>query len=231
MLDDLVESFASNPDLVQEYAGLRSRLHLSRRPGLRSILVTSAQPREGKTTVVVNLGLASMLSGARAVLLDADMRRPGVHRRLEIPNTVGLKDLLTGTAHEPDVIQTLKTGSDLALERVLAVITAGQHGARLAEALGSDTLKATLNYLTTSYDLLLIDSPPVLAAPDALSLAPAVDGVVVVVHTGMVAEADLKLTKARLEEAGGTVLGVVMNRFDARLHGPSAHPYSAYYQG
>ena len=231
MFDHLLERLTSNPEVLHEYGALRSSLHLSRDADAHcSALVTSAQPLEGKTTVLLNLALVTVLSGRSVVVLDADMRRPHIHRMLGLPNTVGLSDVLAGRAQVQDVIQSVKaTDERLVGEGSLAVITAGRDGTAFTEALGESTLRETVQHLTRAYDLLLIDSPPVLAAQDALLLASLVDGVVVVVHTGSVTIEDLTLTKTRLEEAGGRILGAVMTRFDSRVHGPASHPYAAYY--
>jgi len=231
MIDVLLRRLTSNAELLDEYASLRGRLHLARGPNARkSILATSAQPREGKTTVIVNLALATMRAGRRVAILDADMRKPRIHEVLDLPNTIGLSDVLAGHAHAGDVIQTVKTAGDDVGEASLSVITAGR-GTGFAEALGEPVMRDAVKDLTGICDAVLVDSPPVLAADDALRLAPFVEGVIVVVHTGVATEDDVKLTKTRLEDAGGRVLGVVMNRFDPRVHGPSSHPYSAYYQG
>jgi Mrp family chromosome partitioning ATPase len=174
-----------------------------------------------------------MLSGRKVIIVDADLRRPRIHDALELPNTLGLSDILDARTHAREVIQTVKAmGANPLDDRSVSVITAGLGGAALTETLGGPILKDAIGELTRAYDVVLVDSPPVLAADDALLLAPLVDGVIVVVHTGIVTESDLKLTKARLEGVGGRVLGVVMNRFDPRIHGPGAHPYAArYYEG
>jgi len=231
MFDDLIKRLTSKPELLHEYAALRSSLNLgSSSGGCKSVLVTSAQPLDGKTTIVLDLALTAMLSGRKVIIVDADMRRPRIHEALELPNTLGLSDILGARTHAREVVQTVKAmGGNPLDDRSVSVITAGLGGAALTETLGGPILKDAIGELTRAYDAVLVDSPPVLAADDALLLAPLVDGVIVVVHTGIVTESDLKLTKARLEGVGGRVLGVVMNRFDPRVHGPGAHPYAARY--
>jgi len=95
----------------------------------------------------------------------------------------------------------------------------------------SPKLREAVEYLRAVYDVVLFDSSPILSVSDALLLAPMVDGVILVLNTGIVAEKDAKRAKDRIEQAGGHILGVVMNRFNEKLHGKSYHPYYGYYKG
>jgi len=227
----LAERLTADPRLWHDYVALRSRLRLATASSpLRSLLVTSSQPREGKTTTLLNLGLVTLLAGRRVALLDADLRRPRLHELLGLPDSPGLTDLLAGRACLSEVVHAIQPPKLAGrLPGGLSVITAGRGAAILTDLLGGAALKETVRELRENHDILLVDSPPVLAADDACVLAPLLDGVVLVVASGVAVESDLKLTKARLEEAGAQVLGAVMNRFDPRLHGPATLPYSAYY--
>ena len=166
MLDGLIQRLTSKPELLHEYAALRSGLNLgSSSGGCKSVLVTSAQPLDGKTTIVLDLGLTAMLSGRKVIIVDADLRKPRIHEALELPNTLGLSDILGARTHAREVIQTVKAmGGDPLDDRSVSVITAGLGGAPLTETLGGPTLKDAIGELTRAYDVVLVDSPPVLAA-------------------------------------------------------------------
>jgi capsular exopolysaccharide synthesis family protein len=231
---DFLHRLNSNPELAHAYNTLLSSLHLlnSTRP-LKSLLVASTQPEEGKTTVTINLALAMTLAGARTVILDTDLHKPRVHDIFDLGNTRGFSDLISGSpgglsfnqlGHMVDVqTDTAKGRSSI------GVVTSGRGEMKPFTALAPSKLKEAIEYLALDFDVAVLDSPPVLATSDALVLAPLVDGIILVLDTGRVTERDVRCAKERLAEAGGHILGVAMNRFDERRHGPGFHPYQRYY--
>lgn len=194
---------------------------------LRSILVCSSQPREGKTTVATHLALQLALAGERVVLFDADLRRPQLHRLFELPNDRGAADVITGRAAAAEVLCPIDLGPDA--PGALRVIPSGVGDAGVLQTIGTSKLRELVVGLLSDCDRVILDSPPALAVSDALFLAPVVDGVLFVVGAGDVSAADARLAKERLAKAEGHLLGFVMNRFDEREHGPSYHPYHDYY--
>lgn len=231
MVEEALQALESSSEMAQSYAVLASSLRVGDRSNpLKSLLLTSAQPGEGKTTVALNLALTMMLNGKRVAILDADVRRPSIHRLLELPNTAGLADLAREDVRIEDVIQTLKVGWEGSeADGSVIVITGGRGTPRGLDVVGTSRLLAVVEHLGSTSDFVVVDSPPVLAVSDSLLLAPMLDGVVLVLNTGVVSEYEAKRTKERLEQAGGRILGVVLNRFDERLHGPSFTPYSGSY--
>ncbi len=196
--------------------------------GTKLIVVTSAQPLEGKTTTACNMALALACSGARVLIIDADMRRPAVHRALRLSNDRGLSQILAGHARARDVLQRT-------IDPNLMAITAGVPPSNPSELLGSERMKALLSTLLPGpFDWIIIDTPPVLAATDAVVLAPAVSGVVFVIGAEM--------TRRRLSQrAVQTVLAgrprqmsAILNKVDfarnkyyySRYYG---HEYKSYY--
>ena len=142
-------------------------------------MVTSAQPLEGKTTTACNLALALAIGGARVLLIDADMRRPGVHRMLNIENGTGLSHVLTGQAPMDDALVALDNPK-------IWVMTAGLSPPNPSELLGSDQMRTLLDETKNGrFDWVIIDSPPVLPVTDAVVLSPLVGGIAFVVASEM----------------------------------------------
>jgi capsular exopolysaccharide synthesis family protein len=222
----------SNPEMGQSYETLLSSLHLLNTPQpLKTILVTSTQPEEGKTTVTLNLALTMMLVGKKVLVLDTDLRKPRFHQLFKLENTQGLVDILTRNECIQDMVQVVHiTDSASEHKQTLSVITSGRVPSNSFNAIGSPKLKEVMEYSRNVYDVVLCDSAPVLTVSDPLVLAPMVDGIILVLNAGAVTEKDAQHAKERLEQAGGYILGVVMNRFDEKLHGPGFHPYYGYYR-
>lgn len=203
---------------------------------MKTLLVTSTQPEEGKTTVAVMLALTAALAGKRVLLVDADLRKPRVHRLLGLPNEHGLGDLLDGAPDASTTLQTLPLAAKApeGPAQTLSLLSSGSSGGRstIASAalrLGSPRMKGLLEELAGQFDFIFIDSPPVLAVSDPLFIAPIVDGVLLVLAVGVVGEQDAKQARERIQQVGGQILGVVMNGFDERLHGAGVHPYHESY--
>jgi capsular exopolysaccharide synthesis family protein len=228
---DFLRLLDASETLTQSYEALRSSLRLlnGARP-LKTLLFTSAQPEEGKTTVAVGLALAMARAGKRVLIVDADLRRPKVHRLLGLQNTKGLGDIIAGDLRDADAVQAVDIAALSGRQpRALSVMTSGRPVANAFDALQSPALEEVIRHVASVYDAVLIDAPPVLSVSDPLLLAPLVDGVVFVVNTGVVTEIDARRAKERIDQVGGHMVGVVMNRFDEQLHGPSFHPYHGYY--
>ena len=228
--EDFLQLLISNLEVRQAYETLLSSLQLlnSTRP-IKTVLVTSAQPGEGKTTVTVNLVLAMVLAGKKVLLLDTDLRRPRIHQIFKLKNMVGFSDILTGSLAVQDVIQIVEIANDAPENRQpLSVMTSGRLPKNI-NAMGSPNLKESIEHLRNVYNIVLLDSSPTLSVSDTVLLAPMVDGIILVLNTGAVNENDAKRTKEQLERAGGHILGIAMNRFNQKHHGPGFHPYYNYY--
>ncbi|HET7694631.1 MAG TPA: polysaccharide biosynthesis tyrosine autokinase [Vicinamibacterales bacterium] len=186
----------------------------------RVIAVTSSQPLEGKTTTAANLAMALALGGSRVLLIDADMRRPGLHKTLGMENGTGLSHLLTGQARVREAIQRTA-------EPNLVVITAGRTPPNPSELLASERMNGFLQNLQTGpFDWVVIDTPPVLAVTDAVILAPRVSGVVFVIGSEMTRRAHAERAIETLRTSRPRSLTAVLNRVDFNRN---KYYYSRYY--
>jgi len=201
---------------TEEFRTLRSRLYQLRgqRP-LRTLLITSALPGEGKSFAVANLALTIVRQPERRVLLiDADLRLPALHTSLGAPLTPGLSDYLRGGADEFSIIQKGPLHN-------LFFIAGGKPVSNPAELIANGRLKNLLHRLTSVFDWILLDSPPVVPISDANLLGELCDGVLMVVRAAAT-PFDIA-QKACQEFHGKPLLGVVLNRVEARAS------YSSYY--
>lgn len=196
-------------DQAEAYRRLRTNLrYLNLRGPNRSIVVTSSLPTEGKTTTSINLAWAMAEGGARVLLVDADLRRPSVARHLGIEGTVGLTTVLIGEATVADVVQ--RWGD------MLDVLPSGQVPPNPSELLDSTTMVELLAELASSYDVVILDSAPLLPVTDAAVLSRLTDGALVVVGSKRVHRHQLADGLATLSTAGGRVLGLVFNRVSGK---------------
>jgi non-specific protein-tyrosine kinase len=173
---------------------------------LRRILVTSPMPQDGKTTIASNLAVVLAQSEKKTLLMDADLRHPSIHVQFGLPNLIGLTDLFVRPLKEfSGVIQNVDA---------LTVMTSGGLPPNPSELMTSKTMSHILERLNKSLDLIVIDAPPVLTVTDAAALAPAMDGVLLVVKPGTTKLSALKAALEQLNAVGGRVLGVVLNEVD-----------------
>ena len=178
----------------------------------KSIVISSSIPAEGKSTIAINLAVSLADTGARIILVDADLRRPSMAEYVGIEGSVGLTTVLIGRADVEDVVQPLGTTT-------LDLLPSGQIPPNPSELLGSPAMAGLLNRLTASYDMVLLDSPPLLPVTDAAVLAKMAGGALVVVGADRIHRPQLAETLGSLEKAGAHVLGIVMNKIDRREAG------------
>lgn len=192
----------------------------------RTILVTSAQSSEGKTTSTVNLAVSLASSGGRVVLIDADLRRPAIGRHFNMRSGgPGLVDVLTGQ----------RTFDEVALKDIVpgvAYVPSGPIPPNPAELLGSVTMAGLIDQLAALYDYVLIDSPPILPVTDSVILSRYVDGVVLVLKGASTPRRVVNDARKRLQSVGARVLGVVLNNVDVSSGDYYYYNryYTAYYQ-
>lgn len=185
---------------------LRTNLqYISLDKPLKRIMVTSALPSEGKTTIASNLALALADAGNRTILTGVDLRKPAVHKLFGCDNTLGVTTILTGHA-------TLDQALQQTAHPDLRLLASGPVPPNPAEMLGSRAMRALIDELTDHADVVIFDAPPVIAVTDAALLAPAVDGALLVVSMGQTPREIVRQAKEQLEKVNATILGVVANR-------------------
>jgi capsular exopolysaccharide synthesis family protein len=197
--------------------------------GPKIIAVTSAQPLEGKTTTATNMALALAVGGARVLLIDADMRRPSVHKAVRAQNERGLSQLLAGQARMREVVQRTHDPN-------LLLITAGRTPANPSELLASERMRALVDGLETGpFDWVIIDTPPILAVTDAAIIAPLVGSVTFVIGAEMTRLRLAERAVQTLLASNPRAMAAVLNKVDfarnkyyySRYYG---HQYKSYYQ-
>ena len=211
--------------LAESFRSLRTSVLLSTAPRPpQTLLVTSAQVGEGKTSTASNLAMSFAQRGGPVLIVDADLRRPSVAKTLGVPNEKGLSSFLTG-AHSLDEVL-------IQYERVpnLWVLPAGPRPPDPAELLSSHMMEATLKDLLKRFTQIVIDSPPLLLVTDAVVLSAMVDGVILVVASGTTARGALTRAHRILENAGSRVLGMVLNKVDMRFDTYYGSYYGPYHQ-
>jgi polysaccharide biosynthesis transport protein len=199
--------------IAEAYKQLRTSILLStagRAP--KTLLVTSAKPAEGKTTTAVNTAISLAQTGARVLVIDADLRRPMIHKIFEILNVAGLSTMLSRTMSGSDMLALIEYQSDSGLH----VLTSGPIPPNPAELLGSAQMRSLLQTLALNFDHIVIDSPPITNVTDGVLLATLVDGVVLVVHGGQATRELVRRTRGLLRGVGARIFGVVLNNVKER---------------
>jgi succinoglycan biosynthesis transport protein ExoP len=198
-----------------------------RRP--RTLLMTSATPREGKTTTAVHLAVVHSQQKRKTLIIDADLRRPGVYNHVGISNDKGMSDVVNGNAAWRDLVQ------QPANFPYLAVLPAGPPSRRAADGIG-DTLRTLLAEAVQEYDLVICDAPPLLGFAESLQIASLVDGVVVVALAGQTERTAVASVLNSLKRLKANVIGLVLNEVRADMseryyyYGYYGKYYSRYYK-
>ncbi len=223
---DLITVSQPRSPVAEAFRSLRTNIQFaSVDHPVQTLLVTSALPSEGKSTVAANLAVALAQSGKKVVLLEADLRRPSVHRYLKVPNRLGLSAMFVQTQVYLD--------GNLQGTRVpnLKVLTAGDLPPNPSELLGSERMYAIIRQVKEQADLLVLDTPPVMAVTDAVVLSPRVDGVLLVVKPGSTKLSALQTAIEQLQRVGAKVLGVVFNGVQLKGYRYRYYSSSYYYYG
>lgn len=188
----------------------------------RCIVVTSATAGEGKTTSVANFGVVAAQSGSRVCLVDSDLRRPSLHRVFGLDSARGLTTALVEGSSLADVARPTRVAN-------LWLVASGPLPPNPAELVGSKRMRELLEGATATFDLVVCDSPPVIAVADGVALAAQCDGVILAVRVGTVSHEVIRRAAEQIEAVKGKILGVLLNDVDLQRDGYH-YTYYRYYQ-
>lgn len=188
---------------------------------MRTLLITSASPAEGKSTTAVHLALAHAEQGKKTLLIDGDLRRPSVHRKLGITSTTGLSDVLLGETEWNDAVIRAVAAPDL------DIMPAGRASRRASDLVGSEMVQL-LDKVAREYDLVIIDAPPLLGFAEPLQMATSADAVLIVARAGETNRKAIASVVTALHRLRVNVLGLVLNEV-RRDHSDSYYYYGAQY--
>jgi succinoglycan biosynthesis transport protein ExoP len=237
----LITHFDPKSPVAEAYRTLRTNIQFQRMErGGKVLVVTSPTLQEGKTTTIVNLALTMAQSGQKTLLIGANMRRPSIHRFFGIAREPGLSDILVGNAQWRDCVRGV---ADILMGRFemedimaspgldnLHIIEAGPIPGNPSELLSTAAMRDFLQAVSAEYDIVLIDTPPILPVTDSAIVAGQVDGVLLVYQAGKVGRLVLKRAKAHLESARAKVWGIVLNDLQTEISGYTyTHYYTHYY--
>ena len=187
----------------------------------RTVVVTSSSPGEGKSTTVANFGVVTAQAGQRVCVVDSDLRRPTLHRIFGLTNGRGLTTALLEGLPFTDVAQPTAVPN-------LFVLTSGALPPNPAELVGSQRMRECLDAATADFDLILLDSPPIVSVSDAIALSAIADGVILVIRAGKVPHEVVRRAVGQIEAVKGRILGVLMNSVNLRRDG-YYYDYYRYY--
>ena len=215
----MVEDVRSH--VAESYRHLRTSLLLSSAgQAPKTILVTSSQPSEGKTTTAINTAFMLAQTGAEVLIIDCDLRRPRLHSNFNISNVRGLTNHLSGELPLDEVIQPFDKQPNLKL------LPSGPIPPNPAELLGSEQMRQLLTSLGERFAHIIVDSPPAVSFTDASILSTFVDGVILVIHSGRSSRAVVRRAKQQLLDVGAHIFGIVLNNVKLDTHG---YYYGGYY--
>ncbi|WP_144512772.1 CpsD/CapB family tyrosine-protein kinase [Bacillus sp. FJAT-22090] len=215
----LVTGLSSKSIVSEQFRTLRTNINFSMPDKeLKTLLITSSSPGEGKSTVAANMAVVFSQEGKRVLLVDADMRKPTVHHTFHVTNTEGISNLLSRKSVLEDVVKTCEIDN-------LSIITCGPIPPNPAELLSSQTMQKLLGEMSNKYDLVIFDAPPVLSVTDAQILSNKCEGTVLILNSGKTEKNALLKAKETLKSSKANILGVVLNNFQLQKN----HYYYQYY--
>lgn len=218
MKSNLVTLTDSKSVAAEAYRTLRTNIQFSSYDQeVRVITVTSSRPEEGKSTVACNMAITFAENGKKVLLVDTDLRRPTVHKKFKLPNSLGIVNVIMNMEMLHEVVHHDVTEG-------LDIITSGVIPPNPSELLGSRKFQRFIDEMRDQYDTIILDSPPLLAVTDAQILTTLSDGTVVVVQHGVTKKDEISQAKDLLEKVKGNILGVVLSQIP-----PEDNGYYYYY--
>ncbi len=221
----LLISKDSRSSMAEAYRQLRTSILLSTagHPP-KSLLITSSLPAEGKTTTAINTAISLAQTGAKVLVIDADMRRPRLHSVFNKSNAEGLSTMLSSVLENDDILEIIQKDD----ESNLYLLPSGPIPPNPAELIGSEQMRNLLIILENNFTHVVIDSPPVASFTDGVLIASLVDGVILVVHSGKSSRQVVHRSRQLLQDIGAKIFGVVLNNVNLKSSDNSYY-YQSYY--
>ena len=202
---------------AESYRSLRTNIQYSSiDKQVKTLVVTSSNAGEGKSTVAGNLAYTFFQNGKRVLIIDCDLRKPSLHRKFNVSNEEGLTDVLVGTSKLNNVMKKVDDN--------LYLLTTGTLPPNPAEIIGSNTMENFLEQCKINFDYIILDTPPVQAVADAQILSTKVDGTIIVVRAGVTKKEDVHDTVNTLKKVNANIIGTVLHAVDS-----SKNKYYYYY--
>lgn len=219
----LIANTDAKSPVSEAYRTIRTNIKFSNIAGqeLKTIMLTSATPNEGKSTTISNLAVVMAQAGHSVVLCDCDFRNPTQHKIFGLHNK-GLSNCVATGSNVMDIIQQTSVPN-------LYVLTSGPVAPNPSELLASQNMVDILEELKQHFDYVLVDTPPIMPVTDAAVVSAKVDGTILVIASGTVSPSVAVEAKTRLEQAGAHLLGVVLNKVDVGANSHYGYGYGYYY--
>jgi capsular exopolysaccharide synthesis family protein len=216
----------SRSALAEAYRQLRTSILLSTAGHApKSLLITSSLPAEGKTTTATNTAISLAQTGAKVLIIDADMRRPRLHSVFNISNGAGLSTILSSESTESEMLGIIQYDE---LSK-LHLLPSGPVPPNPAELIGSEQMAHFLKTMQGNFTHVVVDSPPIASFTDGVLIASMVDGVILVVHAGKSSRQVIRRSRQLLQDVGAKIFGVVLNNVNLKSH-DNYYYYQSYYQ-
>ncbi len=236
----LISHFLPKSTEAESYRALRTSLHFkSAENNMKVLLFTSSFSEEGKTMVTTNIAIAMAQAGNKVLLVDGDLRKPAIARTFGINRIPGLTDIILGNYEWKDVRRTIADimMGEINVDDIIAtpgldnlhIITGGSNVPNPAEIVSSRGIVEFIKQVRAEYDMVLIDTAPILAATDAAIWGSRSDGVIMVYQVGKIARGALKRAKAQLDAVKSKIAGVVLNGLKAEISPDFGYPYKYFY--
>ncbi len=232
----LISHFDPHSPAAEAYRNLHTNMKIT--PAKKTILITSSGPREGKSSIVCNLGIIMAQAGLKTLLVGADLRRPMLDRAFGVSREPGLNELMTGAVSLKEVLDNIVDimVGDMSFDDIrktpgienVWIIPSGRLSYNPVEILKSKEISSLIEVLKTKFDVIIFDAPPVLPVTDSSLLAPKVDTVVLVYEIGRTSREALKRAKMQLESTGANISGVILNHTQPQSEAIATYPYYKY---
>jgi len=216
--DKAIKNFKSQ--VIEQFSTLRTNIRFSYAGSeIKTIAVTSCFPGEGKSTIISNLAVTMSKAGKSVILVDCDLKKPSIHKNFLLSNSQGITNILVEDKYIDEVICKTKVQN-------LFVIPSGPIPPNSSELLGSKNIKEAIIELSERFDVVLIDTPPVLYISDALVMSSLVQGTIIISAYGKSDKNQMMNVKENIEKAGGKILGVVINKIPRKYNKNYGYYYS-----